>query len=253
MMKHIFLSAIAAASVACHVAAEPRPEQGSDDSLAVDEQSLSAASGASGTEACDPSLDCSDDTASGRRGVFAILRPLVSRVVSSSARTVRGLVDIADALPAAGLAGVRTCRDEVGTCLDAAATDQDIGICADSLDGCIDGVVQIIDPVLDPLPGPNGSGIVAATDACRADARDCLTGALTLTDVSACSAGLGACIDGVEVIVNEAVDDVNEIVDPLAVPKPGEAIDCTLQLAQCLADFNNPFDCADQARICASQ
>jgi hypothetical protein len=48
------------------------------------------------------------------------------------------------------------------------------------------------------------------------------------------------------------VDDVNDIIDPLAVPKPDEVVDCTLELAQCLADLQNPFDCAEQARICAS-
>jgi hypothetical protein len=246
--------AIAATIVGCQGAAEPQATHDLDDSLALDEQRLAAASGATGTGACDPSVGCSGGNSNNQGGgVFAIARPLVSRVVSSSRDVLRGLVDAADALPALALNGVRTCRDEVVTCLDAAVTNLDTGTCAASLDGCVDGVVDIIDPVLDPLPGPNASGIVAATGACRTDARDCLTGALTLTDINACSAGLGACIDGLEVIVNDTVDDVNVILDPLVVPKPENAVDCTLELAQCLADFNNPFDCAEQARICASQ
>jgi hypothetical protein len=215
---------------------------------------LDAALNAGDVSTCgDVLVECADDIPSGARGVFAIVRPLVSRVVATGSRTLRGLVDVADALPAAALAGVKTCRDEVVTCLDAAVTDLDVGICADSLDGCVDGVVDIIDPVLDPLPGPNGSGIVAATGACRADARDCLAGAVSLNDISACSDVLGTCIDGIEVIVDDTVDDVNDIIDPLAVPKPGQVIDCTLELTKCLADLQNPFDCAEQARICASQ
>jgi hypothetical protein len=243
--------AMAVAIAACQ--AEPEPESMLPaDELASDEQGLTATDDGSDMEACgDPTGECDDDTDE-PRGVFAIVRPLVSRVVQTGARTLRGLVDVADALPAAGLAGVRTCRDEVVTCLDAAVTDLDVGTCADSLEGCVDGVVDIIDPVLDPLPGPNGSGIVAATDICRADARDCLAGALSLSDVSSCSDVLGACIDGIEVIVDDTVDDVNDIIDPLAVPKPDEVIDCTLELAKCLADLQNPFDCAEQARICAS-
>jgi hypothetical protein len=69
--------------------------------------------------------------------VFAITRPLVSRVVSSSTRVLRELVDAADALPALALNGVRTCRDEAVTCLDAAVTNLDTGTCAASLDGCV--------------------------------------------------------------------------------------------------------------------
>lgn len=257
--------AMAVALAACQ--AEPEPAAPADDSLAFGEQGLSASEcrGELGSCLSNPGgdvdqctldfEDCLSQAAPdsfGQAGLFAITRPLVSRVVSTGARTLRGLVDIVDAVPAAALAGVRTCRDEVVTCLEAASTDLDVGICADSLDGCVDGVVDIIDPVLDPLPGPNGSSIVAATASCRADARGCLVGALSLNDISACSGVLGACVDGIEVIVDASVDDVNAIIDPLAVPKPGEVLDCTQELAQCLAALQNPFDCAEQARICAS-
>lgn len=262
------LPAMAAALAACQ--GEPEPPPRGDDPLASGELSLSASDcrrdlsscvsnpgGVNDVDQCaldfDDCLDQADPDPVARGRPFAILRPLVSRVVSSGVRTLRGLVDVADALPAVALAGVKTCRDEVITCVDAAVTDLDVGTCASSLDACVDGVVDIIDPVLDPLPGPNGSGIVAATDVCRADARDCLAGALSLNDISACGDVLGVCIDGIEVIVDATVDDVNGIIDPLAVPKPGEVIDCTLELAQCLADLQNPFDCAEQARICASQ
>ena len=265
-----FVPAMAVAIAACQAEPEPEPVAPADEPLASGGQGLSAAEcrrelssclsnpgGVSDVDQCTVDFeDCLSQAAPdpvGQARPFAILRPLVSRVVSTGTRTLRGLVDVADALPAAALAGVRACRDEVVTCLDAAVTDLDVGICADSLDGCVGGVVDIIDPVLDPLPGPNGSGIVAATDACRADARGCLVGALSLNDISACSAVLGACVDGIEVIVDASVDDVNAIIDPLAVPKPGEVIDCTLELAQCLVDLQNPFDCAEQARICASQ
>lgn len=215
---------------------------------------LSTAASTTDVSACgDVLIDCADDVLDDTRGIFPFVRPLVTRVLGTSVRAVRGIFDVADALPAVALSGVRTCRDEVVTCLDAAVTDLDIGICADSLDHCVDGVVDVLDPVLDPLPGPNGSGIMAATDVCRGQARDCLVGAVSLTDVSVCGDVLGACVDSVEDILNETVDDVNDIIDPLAVPKPANVIDCTLDLAECLAALDNPFDCAEQARICASQ
>jgi len=196
-------------------------------------------------------VECADDVRSDPRGFFPLVRPLVSRVLVTGVRTLRGLVDVSAALPAAALSGVKICRDEVVTCLDGAVSDLDIGTCADSLDVCVDGVVDVIDPIVDPLPGPSGSGIVAATDACRGDARDCLAGAVSLGDISACSDLLGACVDGIDAIVGETVDDVNDIIDPLAVPQPEELVDCTLDLVECLADLQNPFDCAEQARLCA--
>jgi hypothetical protein len=199
-------------------------------------------------------IECADDALDEVRGVFPLLRPLVSRVLTVPARSIRGLVDLVDGLPAIALSGVRTCRDEVATCVDGALDNLDIGACADGLDVCVDKVVDIIDPVLDPLPGPNASGVLTGTAACRMDAKDCLVGAVKLTDIRVCGDVLGTCIDEATALLDETVDDVNGVVGPLpvAVPKPSNLVDCTLQLTQCLAGLNNPFDCADQARACAA-
>lgn len=216
---------------------------------------LSGAVAQGDVSACgDVLVECAEDALDEVRGVFPFVRPLVSRVLTVAGRSIRGLVDVVDGLPAIALSTVRTCRDEVTTCLDGAVDDLDIGACADGLDVCVDGVVDIIDPVLDPLPGPNASGILTGTDACRSDAKDCLVGALKVSSIRACGDVLGTCIDDATAILDEAVDDVNDIVDPLpvAVPKPSELVDCTLQLTQCLAGLNNPFDCIDQARACAA-
>lgn len=216
---------------------------------------LSSAVAQGDVESCgDVVVECADDVLDEVRGGFPLVRPLISRVLTVTGRTLQGLVDIVDGLPTIALSSVRACRNEVTTCLDGAIGDLDIGGCADGLEVCVDGVVDIIDPVLDPLPGPTASGILTGTDACRSDARDCLVGALRVSDIRACGDVLGTCVDDATAILDETVDDVNDIVDPLpvAVPQPSNVIDCTLQLTQCLAGLNNPFDCADQARACAA-
>jgi hypothetical protein len=217
---------------------------------------LSGAIDVSDISACGARLtDCADDVLDETRDVFQFFTPIVSRVLHVSGRTVRGVVEVIDGLPAIALSSVRTCRDEVTDCLDDVASDFDIGACADGLDVCVGGVVDIIDPALDALPGPSPSGILTGTAACRADAKDCLVGALSLNDIRSCGDVLGTCVDDVTAILDDTVDDVNDIVDPLpvAVPKPSNVVDCTLKLTQCLAGLNNPFDCAEQAQICATQ
>jgi hypothetical protein len=221
----------------------------------VADDCLSGAVGQGDVGACgDVLIECAEDALDEVRGAFPLVRPLVSRVFTVTGRTIRGLGDVIDGLPAIALSGVRTCRDEVATCVDGALDNLDIGACANGLDVCVDGVVDIIDPVLDPLPGPNASGVLTGTAACRSDAKDCLVGALKLTDIRVCGDVLGTCIDDATAILDETVNDVNGSVAPLpvAVPKPSNLIDCTLQLTQCLAGLNNPFDCADQARACAA-
>lgn len=256
-------TALVALLMACRGAPEPVEASRGDEALASAEQSLLAECRSTADDCVDSALDlndvsacgavlaeCVEDVSTDVRGAFPIARPLLSRLLVRSVRAVRGFGDVAEALPAIALSGVRTCRDEVVSCLDGAA-DLDVGVCADSLDACVGGVVDIIDPIVAPLPGPSGSGIVAATDACRSDARDCLAGALSVGDITSCKEMLGACADGVDAIVGETLEEVNEITDPLAVPNPGEVVDCTFDLAECLADFQNPFDCAEQARACA--
>jgi hypothetical protein len=201
-------------------------------------------------------LSLSDVVRTTRDG-FQQITPIVSRVFAVGRRTVGGVVDIAsgvdvDIVPTIALSGVRTCRDRVTDCLDAVVDDLDIGVCADDLEVCVDGVVAVIDPALDALPGPSPSGILTGTDACRSDAKDCLVGALNLSDIRACGDLLGTCVDDATAILDETVDDVNEIIDPLAVPTPSEVVDCALQLTECLARFGDPFDCAEQAQICAT-
>jgi hypothetical protein len=217
---------------------------------------LSGAVDASDISACGEVLtDCADDVRDQTRNVFTLVTPIVSRVLKVGVRSVRGVFDVIDGLPAIALSSVRTCRAEVTDCVDSAVGDLDIGACAQDLDVCVAGVVDIIDPALDALPGPSPSEILTGTDACRSDAQDCVVGALSLNDIRACGDVLGTCVDDVAAILDDTVDDVNDIVDPLpvAVPKPSNVVDCTLALTQCLVGLNNPFDCTEQARICATQ
>jgi hypothetical protein len=234
----LFSTSLVALIAGCNGAPEPGSPPEDGDWLGSAEQELSPA-----------------DLARLTRGGFRQITPLVSRVFAFGRRTVGGVVGVAkvvDIVPAIALGGVRTCRDQVTECLDGVVNDLDIAACAEDLDQCVDGVVAVIDPALDPLPGPSPSGILTGTDACRSDAKDCLIGALNLSDVSACGDLLGTCVDDATAIVDDTVDDVNDILDPLTVPTPSVVVDCALQLTECLANLGDPFDCAEQAQICAT-
>jgi hypothetical protein len=238
----LFSTGVIGALAGCQGAPEPGSMPVDGDSLGSVEQELT------------PS-DIARLTGSGLRQVT----PIVSRVFAFGRRTIGGVVDVAkivdvdvDIVPSIALSGVRTCRDQVTECLDGVVDDLDVGACAEDLEQCVDGVVAIIDPALDPLPGPSPSGILTGTDACRADAKNCLIGALNLNDVRACGDLLGTCVDDATAIIDDTVDDVNDILDPLTVPTPSVVVDCALQLTECLAKLGDPFDCAEQAQICAT-
>jgi hypothetical protein len=219
--------------------------------VAADDCISSTIDDVSGIRACGAVLGaCADDVLAETRNGFRLVSPIVSRVLDVGVRAVRGLVGVVDGLPAIALGTVRTCRARVSECVDSAASDLDIGACADDLDRCVDDVVTLIDPALDALPGPSPSDVLTGTLACRSSAKDCLVGALNLSDVSVCGDLLGSCVDDATALLEATVDDVNVMVDPLAVP--ANVVDCTLELTQCLAALGNPFDCARQAQICAT-
>src|SRR6188474_632190 len=83
-----FVPALFAALAACQGAPEREPAPRADEPLASGEQSLAAADDPSASSTCgappgDCAADGSDDSRRGARGAFAIVRPLVSRVVST--------------------------------------------------------------------------------------------------------------------------------------------------------------------------
>jgi hypothetical protein len=202
--------------------------------------------------------ECADDSLDELRRAFPLVRSTLRRVFGTGVRTIRGLVNVIDGAPALALNGVRVCRERVVVCLEDAVSDLEIDSCADGLDTCIGSVADVIDPVvdsvdevLDPLPGPNVGDLVEGTEDCRAAAKDCLVGALDLSDIRACGNLLGACVGDASDIVEGTVEDVREVVEPAAAVT--NVVDCTLELTQCIAALGDPFVCVDQARVCALQ
>lgn len=116
-----------------------------------------------------------------------------------------------------------TCTQGLEACVFAAATPSDLLACEETHVGCVAGALGV------DLPS-----ISEAVD-CADEAAQCVFNAASIADLEACATGLTSCASA-SVGVSTGI--------PL--------IDCTAQLAQCLA--TNPFgalQCADQARQCA--
>lgn len=97
-----------------------------------------------------------------------------------------------------------------------------------------------------------------STAACRQDLRSCLANGGGVSHLGQCTLDFEGCftqaaLDGLG--QGQLLSRCRGVADdplPVAVPKPSNLVDCTLQLTQCLAGLNNPFDCADQARACGA-
>ena len=186
-------------------------------------------------------------------------------LVDDAQQTIQSTFDTAVAA-VSGLSGVtgrtvgalRGCRASANVCLDDALGALDVTSCTDIFDACVGGVIDVIDPILDPLPLPGPRQVFDATAECRADAKECLAGALDALDIRACRDLIGSCVDDARGLVDVVVDEANEVIDvvlpgALDVPRPSEVLDCSGQLLSCLGSFTGPFSCAANARDCLLQ
>ena len=186
-------------------------------------------------------------------------------LVNDAQATIQSTFDAALA-SVAGLSGVtsrsvgalRGCRASANTCLDDALTSATVGSCTDTFDACVSGAIDVIDPILAPLPLPGPRQIFDATAECRAGARECLRGAVDALDIRGCRDLVGACVDDARGLVDVVVDEANGIVDAVLpgapdVPGPSEVLDCSGQLLSCLGSSTGPVACAANARDCLLQ
>lgn len=192
-------------------------------------------------DALDEARTLVDDAQRGIQSTFDAALASVSGVRGVTGRTVGAL---------------RGCRASANICLDGALTALDVSSCSDVFDACIDGAIDVIDPIIDPLPGPRQ--IFDATAECRTSAKDCLRGALDALDIRACRDLIGSCVDDARGLVDVVVDEANGVIDGVLpgapdVPRPGEILDCSGSLLSCLGSSTGPFDCAADARDCLLQ
>src|SRR5262249_54493595 len=115
--------------------------------------------------------------------------------------------------------------------------------------------VSLADEVVGDLPIPKPSDIAKDFQECQDQSTQCLKGAITLTDISACKTTLQACVKGATKVADTTVDDVNKLLPRfIQIPTPTQATDCTAAATQCLLQFGaNPIACAQQATQCLTK
>ncbi len=225
------------------------------DCRASAERCLSGAVGLNDVSACtDVYSECSQDAIDEARVLVDDAQGTIQSTFDAALASVAGSSGVTSR--AAG--ALRGCRASANTCLDGALSSVDVGACTDIFDVCVDGVIDVVDPILDPLPLPGPRQIFDATADCRSSARDCLRGAVDALDIRACRDLVGSCVDDARGLVDVVVDETNGVIDAilpgaLGIPNPSEVLDCSGQLLSCLGSQTGPFACAADARDCLLQ
>ena len=198
--------------------------------------------------------ECSQDVIAEARALVAGAQDTIQSSFDAALASVSGVSGVSSR--AAG--ALRGCRASANTCLDGALSSADVTACTDGFDVCVNGALDVVDPILDPLPLPGPRQIFDATVECRSSARDCLRAAVDALDIRACRALVGSCVDDARGLVDVVVAETNGVADAvlpgvLAPTGPSVLLDCSDQLLSCLGSQTGPFSCASDARDCLLQ
>jgi hypothetical protein len=198
--------------------------------------------------------ECRDDVLEEARALVDDAQLTIQATFDTALAAVSGLSGVTGRTVGA----LRGCRASANVCLDDALGALDVSSCTDIFDACVGGVIDVIDPILDPLPLPGPRQIFDATADCQASAKDCLAGALDALDIRACRDLIDSCVTDARDLVDVVVDEANGVIDAvlpgaLDVPGPSEVLDCSGQLLSCLGSATGPFSCAASARDCLLQ
>ena len=198
--------------------------------------------------------ECRDDVLEEARALVDDAQLTIQSTFDTALAAVTGLSGVTGRTVGA----LRGCRASANVCLDDALGALDVTSCTDIFDACVGGVVDVIDPILDPLPLPGPRQIFDATADCQASAKDCLAGALDALDIRACRDLIDSCVTDARDLVDVVVDETNDVIDAvlpgaLDVPRPSEVLDCSGQLLSCLGSPTGPLSCAANARDCLLQ
>lgn len=198
--------------------------------------------------------ECRDDVLEAARALVDDAQRTIQSTFDTAMAAVSGLSGVTGR----SLGALRGCRASANVCLDGALVALDVSSCTEAFDACVEGVLDVIDPVLDPLPLPGPRQIFDATAECQASAKNCLADAVDALDVRACRDLIDACASDARDLVDVVVDEANGVIDAvlpgaLDVPRPSEVLDCSGQLLSCLGSPTGPLSCAANARDCLLQ
>lgn len=184
---------------------------------------------------------CSGDVLDAADAVVGDAVDTAQDAIDEAAAAAIDIINSASGAAGDALALVNTCRESSTDCLTAADSVSDVLACEEVFEECALDAVDLASELVEELPGPTPAEILAAVDACTAKSDDCLSGAVTVTDISACRAVLTDCVDAAAGIVESTVGEL---------PTPVEVIDCNVGLTQCLLTSLNPVACINEANEC---
>lgn len=191
---------------------------------------------------------------------------VVTNAVETAIDAAQGAIDDAFAQAGAVIGGIvgtageaidtlRECRMDAVDCLRSVGSANQAMYCQAVFNECAAGAIDIAESLIEPLPGPTPSEIIEGFTDCRMAGQDCLAGALTERDITACSGLIATCVDDAADLAEATVEEVDGIIDdllPPGVPTPLEILECNNELAVCLLSFGLPLQCAAEARVCLS-
>ncbi len=186
---------------------------------------------------------CSADVLDAADDVVGDAVDAAQEAIDEAAAAAIDIIDNATGAAGDALVLVNTCREASTDCLTSADNVDEVLECQEVFEQCALDAVDLASELVEPLPGPTPAEIVAAVEDCTAESDECIQGALSITDISACRAVLSACVDAAAGIVEGTIEE-------LPIPTPAEVIDCNVGLTQCLLTSLNPVACINEANEC---
>lgn len=176
---------------------------------------------------------------------------LAKTAIDDAATIATGLIDTAAVVGTGAIDAVDVCSTEALSCVDHALTVGAVKSCRQSFEMCLGAAIDLVDDAVAVLPVPPVGQIAGALEPCQKNAVKCLTGAVTVTDISACKDTLELCVQGVTSVGDAIASEVNQLLPGIIqVPLPGNAVGCTDATVQCLLKKLTPIQCAADAANC---
>lgn len=195
---------------------------------------------------------CTTDITGVAGDVLGNALKIAGDAISKASDVATKTIDTATGDVSAALDAVGACETKANACLKSVVKLSDISPCEQTFDTCTSKAISLVDKVVSPLPIPTPSQILDGLTQCQEKSTQCLKGALTVSDVSACKSVLTTCVKNASSVVDTTVSGVTSIL-PIKLPGVGQTVDCTGGLAECLLKLGNPVDCAAQATTCETK
>jgi hypothetical protein len=176
---------------------------------------------------------------------------LAKSAVDEATTVAIGVIDTASVVGTGAIDAVEICSTEALSCIDRAATVGGVKSCRQSFEVCLGAAIDLVDDAVAVLPIPPVGQIASSLEPCQKNAVKCLSGAVTLADISACRDTLKVCVQSVTSVGDAIASEVNQLLPGIIqIPLPGHAVDCTESTVNCLLKKLTPVQCAADTVTC---